>query len=228
MMQGDRMIIEPGSMVRFFPEEVSSENFKITHVHLDEERVKREKLRAAFSPGQYYEVRGLKPGVYVNLCHQRGGVIMSDTPMEINTNWQFIHTSNGHCLVAGLGLGVILLIAQDREEVESITVIEKEQEIIELVATRIPLNEKVTIIRDDIYTWRPEKGVLFDTIYFDIWDDICGDNNPEMVKLHRAFARKRNTKNPKSWMTSWRLEDARRLDYEFRAYEREMSMWRSQ
>jgi hypothetical protein len=217
------MIIKPGDMVQFFPSEVESENFKVEHQVLTEDRVKLEKMRSAFNPHQYMETRGLKAGTYIRLIRTKPytSLVMSDTPMEINTNWRFIHNSNGHCLVGGLGVGLVLLSAQDRGEVKSILVVEKEQEIIDLVLRRLPVNDKVTVICDDILTWRPEKGVLFDTIYFDIWDTISGDNNSDICKLHRSFARKLNRhENPEAWMTSWRLDDVRRLAYEENAYSR--------
>jgi spermidine synthase len=94
----------------------------------------------------------------------------------------------------------------DKPEVESVTVIEKYQDVIDLVAPHYA-HPKLTVICADIYEWTPPKGTVYDTIYFDIWPNICTDNLKDMEKLHRRFASKLNKANPHRWMDSW-LKDA--------------------
>ena len=89
----------------------------------------------------------------------------------------------------GLGIGLIIMAIQDKPEVHSITVVEKSQEVIDMIATQLPLNEKVKIIQADVFCWKPERGVRYDTIYMDIWpwlDDRTYQE--EMLPLKRKSA----------------------------------------
>jgi hypothetical protein len=186
----------------------NSEHFMVDVFELTPEFVRGEQLHDMFNGGT--ECRGLKPGKYAQLSHRcpngaRGQTIMSDTWMERRTNEPFVEAARGDVLIAGLGIGMVLLDVQDKDNVTSVTVVEKEQEVIDLIEDQLPLRSKVMIVNDDIFTYRTDKR--FDTIYFDIWDTISGDNYPEMKKLHRKFAR---AKRPGGWMSSWRKEDCRK------------------
>lgn len=99
---------------------------------------------------------GISNGTYIKLLH-KGEVVMSDTDMEKRTNGKFVLNAHGDILIGGLGIGMIILAIQDFPEVNSITVIEKYPEVIELVGKQLPLNEKVKIIQSDVFGWKPEK-----------------------------------------------------------------------
>lgn len=132
---------------------------------------------------------GTMPGNYVSL-RNKGECVMSDTPMERRTNSWFVVNAHGDVLIGGLGIGMILLAIQDKECVNSITVIEKNQEVIDLVAPQLPLNSKVTIIHADVFDWKPERGKKYDCVYMDIWNGINRDiYKTEMVPLKRKYAR---------------------------------------
>lgn len=212
-------MIKAGTMIKYFPKEVASPlgEFKIGHIVMDQAFIDREQMRASFTPGGCYEIMGLEPGTYVKLTSGSGGIIMSDTPMEIRTNWDFIENAHGQVLIAGLGLGLVVLSIQSKKEVTSVTIVEKYREVVELVVPRIPLNMKVDIVVDDAFEWLPHEGEKFDTIYFDIWNIICGDHYPETKDLHKRFRKFLNRKeNPKSWMDSWRREDFKSRYFEDR------------
>lgn len=149
-------------------------------------------------------------GVYVRLRH-RGDVVMSNTPMEMRTNYNFVRNANGDVLVAGLGMGMILMAIQDKPEVKSITVIEYSPEIIQMVASQLPLNSKVTIIQGDIFEWKPSRGTKYDTIYFDIWNYINSDVAKEMSKLKQTFKSRLRSKeeNPNRFMSCWAEREAK-------------------
>jgi len=186
-----------------------SEHFMVDIFEVTEKEVQACQLRDLFHGGGEY--RGFEAGKYARLSHRyengaRGPTIMSDTWMERQTNREFVRQAKGDVLIAGLGIGMVLLDVQDKPEVTSVTVVEKEIEVIGLVIDHLPLNEKVVIIVTDIFDYKP-NGRMWDTIYFDIWDKISGDNYPEMKKLHRKFAM---AKRPGGWMGSWRKEDCRK------------------
>ena len=189
-----------------------------------EEDVKSMKLRSAmsFSYGEYYD---FEPGTYTRLL-QGNNTVMSDTPMEIRTNDDFVFAAKGKVLIGGLGLGVVLLKIQDKVEVESIVVVEKYKDVIQLVGAKLPLNSKVTIVEGDIFEWLPEKGVIFDTIYFDIWTNMCADNYLEMKELHKRFRKYFLKDKERRWMSSWRYDWAQQEHYEDNKCERMRGMYR--
>ena len=154
---------------------------------------------SALRPGSY-----VPPGSYVRLF-SNGDLVMSDTCMERNTNWYFLHAVNTRAgrgdldvFVAGLGLGMILLPILPLKPVKSVTVIEQNPDVVSLVEP--PLREymkqteseaKLEIITADALEWRPPKGRMWDVIYFDIWPFICLDNLEQITKLKRRFARRK-------------------------------------
>jgi phospholipid N-methyltransferase len=164
------------------------EDFEIT-----EAGAKFENMRAAFHPGGRY----VKAGVYKRLM--RGGVVvMSNTPSEISDHMYFINTAKkgGDILINGLGLGVALKEILTSKEIKSVTVIEKSEDVINLVAPAYQ-DSRVTIINTDAFDWIPPKGKRYDAVWHDIWDYICADNLPEMTRLHRKYGRRAN------WQGSW-------------------------
>lgn len=146
----------------------------------------------------------VQEGEYVSL-HVGAELMMSDTPMERYSNMEFCHKVNGKVLVAGLGIGLIIQYALKQHGVTEIIVIEKHQDVIDLVAPKLE-NKKLKVICADINDWKPEKGEKFDTIYFDIWPDVCTDNLEEIKKLHNGFKYYLNRDNPHSYMNSWMKE----------------------
>lgn len=127
----------------------------------------------------YAMLHGIPSGKFIRLTN-RGEVVMSDTSMEKRTNANFVRNAHGKVLIGGLGIGLILLAIQDKEEVEQITVVEKNKEVIELVGKQLPLNSKVSIVNDDVFTYKPL--FKYNTIYMDIWNYINKDVYKEEMK----------------------------------------------
>lgn len=120
----------------------------------------------------YAMLHGIPSGKFVRLTH-KGEVVMSNTDMEKRTNSSFAINAHGNVLIGGLGIGLILLAIQDKEEVKQITVVEKNTEVIELVGSQLPLNSKVHIVHDDVFEYKPL--FKYNTIYMDIWNYINSD-----------------------------------------------------
>jgi spermidine synthase len=185
---------------------------RIEHYTISEEEAKFACMRAAINARRSEEVDA---GNYVKL-YVDGALAMSDTRMEQDSNYEFLYQANGHVLVAGLGIGLILLPALQKKEVKSIEVVEKSADVIHAVEMQLrsyimnqKLNRKWSVIQGDIFKYKPERGKKWDTIYFDIWYDICGDNLEEITKLKRKFARRLNRENPKCWMGAWQEDNLR-------------------
>lgn len=178
-------------------EERETENFKLEKFEIKE-----------------YHFRGIPIGKYVRLIDKNisfYNCIMSDTPMEHNTNRRILNMANGDVLIGGLGIGMILMPLMEKEEVKSITIIEKEQEIIDMVASQLPLNDKVKIINGNIYDNTFPRGTKFDTIYFDIWNTISTDDYEDMKYLKKLYKRCLRSKkeNPNAWIGSWAEYEAK-------------------
>ena len=129
--------------------------------------------------------------------------MMSDTQMERDSNKEVVERARGNVLIAGLGLGLVLKPILAKSSVETVLVIEKHKDVIALVAPAFKDDEKLTIMREDIYTWEPPAR-HFDTIYFDIWPNISTDNLKGIHRLHRRF---KPALRAKGWMESWMRED---------------------
>ena len=135
----------------------------------------------------YAILHGIPSGKFIRLTH-RGSVVMSDTEMEKRTNSAFVRNAHGNVLIGGLGIGLILLAIQDKEDVEKITVVEKNKEVIELVGNQLPFNSKVHIIHDDVFEYKPTTK--YNTIYMDIWNYINSDvYNRQMKPLISRYRR---------------------------------------
>jgi len=150
---------------------------------------------------------------YINLVHGRppfgGAIVMSDTPMELRTMEEAVRCARGRVLVGGLGLGIVTLAMLAKPEVEHVTVLERSVDVRALVEPRIPLPpDRVAVVTADVFTWRPEAGAVFDTIWMDIWSDVPNSGNVhQMDRLRRRFSR---YLAPDGWFGCWREADARR------------------
>ena len=113
--------------------------------------------------------------------------IMSNTPMEEYTNREFVEKAHGDILIAGLGIGMIILPLQDKEDVKSITIIEKSKDIIYMITSQIKFHNNVSIINDDIFNYKPTNR-KYDCIYIDIWNYVNSDvYNEEMKPLKNKY-----------------------------------------
>lgn len=169
----------------------------------------------------------LTPGPLARLLVD-GDTMMSDGAEEHATNWEAVHKANGDVLVAGLGLGMVLVPMLSKPEVRRVTVLESNRHVIALVEDAVRayvgclLECKLQVILADVFVWKPWPGAKWDTLYFDVWKDICTDNLPEITKLKRRYAKRLNRDNPNAWMGAWVEErlrsQKRREDREARAY----------
>jgi hypothetical protein len=152
---------------------------------------------------------GINPGNYVRLIDKRTSfrdIIMSDTGMEKYSNLDFVEKAHGNVLIGGLGIGMVLAALLKKPEVTSITVVEKELEIIELVGKQDVFQDgKIRIIEGDIFQFETDEK--FNTIYFDIWSNICTDNWEGMKLLKRKFRRNLNKQDENRWIGCWKWDE---------------------
>ena len=149
--------------------------------------------------------RPIGAGVYKRIT-RNNMTVMSNTPAEIDDHMDFIEKAKEgeKILINGLGLGVALTEITKSEKITSITVIEKSKDVIKLVAPSFSDDERISIIHADAFTWKPPKNIRYSAVWHDIWDSICGDNLPEMTKLHRKYGKRTD------WQGSWAKELCKR------------------
>jgi hypothetical protein len=168
------------------PDGVSG-NWKVKTFIVTKEAAEFASMRSIFQGG-----RGSLPAGEYKELRRNGTIVMSNTPDEINDFMNFVWNAKGSVLVNGLGLGVLLKALLDKPEIKDITVIEKSEDVIKLVATTYLTDSRVSIINADAFEYVPPKDKMYDAVWHDIWDSICGDNLIEMKKLHRKYGRKAN------------------------------------
>jgi len=102
-------------------------------------------------------------------------VWMSPAISEIESMRDGINKGQGKCLTLGLGIGVLPYLWLLKDEVESVTVVEFNQDIIELFETylrpQFKTSKKLEIIQGDAFDYYNEEFLLqFDYVYVDFWE----------------------------------------------------------
>jgi hypothetical protein len=135
----------------------------------------------------------ISTGRYVRLYVGKE-LMMSDAPYEAQSNRDLIEGARGKVLIAGLGMGMVLVPILRNPKVSVVTVVEKSKHVIKLVKEPLlkngPFTEnekmKLVVVQGDINSFTP-KANSYDFIYFDIWPTISSRNLPEIDSLKRRF-----------------------------------------
>lgn len=104
-------------------------------------------------------------------------VWMSITPNEIFTMEDHIKRARGNVLTLGCGMGYFAYMASLKNEVSSVTIIEREESVIELfesvILPQFEYKDKIKVIKADAieYMKNLEDGV-FDYCFADIWISV--------------------------------------------------------
>lgn len=102
---------------------------------------------------------------------------MTLTPNEIRTMEEPIGAAHGNVLTLGLGLGYFAFMVSEKQEVDSVTVVEKNPDVIalfrELLLPQFPNREKIRIIEADALAYLKHDGKRqgFDFVFADLWHD---------------------------------------------------------
>lgn len=132
--------------------------------------------------------QGIDQGEYIGL-YIGGDLMMSNTAMEKRTSASFVFNAEGDVLICGLGIGLVIMPLLENENVKSITVIEKYQNVIDCVLPQIKEYDKdgkLNVICEDCFNFKTDKK--YDTIFIDIWAYINKDvYNEEMKPLKRKY-----------------------------------------
>ncbi len=163
-----------------FPD-VSSAHWKFTHyTYKPYEIFIRDDIRVDRSLQEipqlgYFNCRFTYPAV-----EQDGREWMAVKPSEIATMQPVIDLVCGNVVTFGLGLGYFTFMTSQKPEVESITVVERDEEAISLFKTYIlpqfPNKDKVRIVQSDAFEYMegrmlPPSDRDFDFAFVDLWHD---------------------------------------------------------
>ena len=118
---------------------------------------------------------------------ENGRIWMTVTPNEINTMKEPISKANGKVLTLGLGLGYFAFSCAVKNDVKSVTVIEKNQDVIDLFTTfilpQLRCKEKIKIIKSDAFDFMSNPTQTdYDFVFCDLWHDVS-DGAPMLKKL---------------------------------------------
>jgi len=139
------------------------------------------------NPGRFKRLSRVTHGTHLGRDRVYYTVVMSNTPMEVRTNFDPFLEATGRVLINGLGMGMVLEAILSKPDVTHVRVIEIDQLLIDLVGPHFAHDPRVEIICADAMTYKPERGARFDYAWHDIWDNICEDNLPEMAALSRKY-----------------------------------------
>lgn len=120
----------------------------------------------------YFDVEFPFPAILEN-----GIEWMTITPNEVETMREPIAKSRGKVLTLGLGLGYFAFHASEKAEVESITVVERSHDVIEIFKTyllpQFPNADKIEIVEADAFEYMQKEMPRgkFDYVFADLWHD---------------------------------------------------------
>lgn len=130
--------------------------------------------------------------------NQNGREWMAIKPNEIETMRAPLAAAHGRVLTYGLGLGYFTYMAAAKEDVSSVTVVERDEEVISLfcdeILPQLSHPEKVRVICADAldFAAHDAKKSDFDFVFADLWHDT-GDGLPLYLRLKKAERTDRRT-----------------------------------
>jgi len=95
--------------------------------------------------------------------------IMQDSEGEYREHQWLWDFATGDVLVGGLGIGMVNEFLINAPNINSVTIIENSQDVIDLVWPHCAKDNRFTLIQADIETWIPPQNSQWDIMWFDTW-----------------------------------------------------------
>ncbi|WCK57202.1 hypothetical protein PP175_28860 (plasmid) [Aneurinibacillus sp. Ricciae_BoGa-3] len=151
-------------------ENVEIKTYELPKLHLEpsdfgnKDRYMRNYTRLA-----YYD-KDIKAPMIV----EKGGTWMSPTLAERNTMQEAVDKAHGKVLTFGLGIGYFPYTSLLKNEVKSVTIIEKNERIIEIfkkhILPQFNTDKPIDIIHGDLFDYYNEEFLnRYDYVFVDIW-----------------------------------------------------------
>lgn len=137
-------------------------------------------------------------------------VWMSPAISEIESMRDGIEKGHGKCMTMGLGIGVLPYLWLQKDEVESVTVVEFNQDVIDLfekyIRPQFKSHKKLDIIHGDAFEYYNEEFLnKFDYVYVDFWES-SGDG---LEFYTRLMKKKINLPHIDYWIEDSMLYDVK-------------------
>lgn len=132
---------------------------------------------------------------------------MAIKPNEIETMRQPIDRAAGRVVTFGLGMGYYAFMVSEKPEVKTLTIVERDENVIalfrEYILPQFPQKDKIDIIRQDAFEFVAERmaGAGYDHAFVDLWHDVS-DGYP----LYRQM-RTLEKNSPDTFFSYW-IEDS--------------------
>ncbi|MEF2967730.1 hypothetical protein V3851_18015 [Paenibacillus sp. M1] len=109
---------------------------------------------------------------------ENGRIWMTITPNEIETMKEAVDRASGNVLTYGLGLGYYAYMVSEKDDVASITVVDSNQDVIDLfkkyILPQFKYAHKVKLVKADAFEYA-QTGMpqgKFDFVFTDLWHDV--------------------------------------------------------
>ncbi len=128
-----------------------------------------------------------------------GNEWMTLTPVDLDTCEEAIAEAHGKVITFGLGLGYYAYMAAEKDEVESVTVVELSSEVINLfkkhILPQIPNAHKIKIVNADAFEYAEKimPSENYDIAFVDTWRD-ASDGAPMYERMRALEKYSKNTK----------------------------------
>lgn len=139
----------------------------------------------------YHPIGYFETDVDLPVLVEGSKVWMSPAVSEIKSMGDGIEKGHGKCLTMGLGIGVLPYLWLLKDEVESVTVVEFNQDVIDLfekyIRPQFRTDKKLDIIHGDAFDFYNEEFLnRFDYVYADFWES-SGDG----LELYTGLMKKK-------------------------------------
>lgn len=147
-----------------------------------------------------------------------GNEWMTITPVDVDTCENEIKKAHGKVVTFGLGLGYFAYMVSEKEDVDSITVVEKSENVIRLfekhILPRFKKKEKVRIVNADAFEYAEKEMPRenFDYAFVDTWRD-ASDGLPMYEKMKKLEHLSKNTEFD-YWIESFIISRRRAFRFE--------------
>lgn len=148
---------------------------------------------------------------------ENGNEWMTLTPVDLDTCEEAIAEAHGKVITFGLGLGYYAYMAAEKDEVESVTVVELSSEVINLfkkhILPQIPNAHKIKIVNADAFEYAEKimPNEKFDIAFVDTWRD-ASDGAPMYEKM-RALEKYSKTTKFLYWIENFLRSRQRALKF---------------
>jgi len=132
-----------------------------------------------------------------------GNEWMTLTPIDIDTCDEAIRAARGRVITFGLGLGYYAYMVSNKDDVESITVVDKSEEVISIfkkhILPQFPNAEKVNLVCADAFEYAEKimPSEEYDYAFVDTWRD-ASDGAPMYLRMKPL-----EKLNPKTEFSYW-------------------------